>query len=305
MHRSLATLPRLLFMLLALSAAVFRPSVSASAQTPSSFVVSDSLVQVVASDGTVYVGRITAVAADQITMETVSGVRVELRRAQVRRIEPALGRVVNGEYWAEDPNISRLFVTPTGRALRRGEGYIGIYELLFPFLAYGVTDRFTLAGGIPLFGGFAEGLPPFYLAPKFEFFTTPTLRASAGALAVVFEGESAGLLYGVGSFGTPDRALTAGLAYGYVTDGGEDGGSGEISNTPAIMVGGESRIGRRVKLLTENYFIPGLDGALLSGGARFIGRAWAFDFGLLFLVGEDGGGYLPLISFNYNFGRDR
>jgi hypothetical protein len=72
------------------------------------------------------------------------------------------------------------------------------------------------------------------------------------------------------------------------------------------MVGGETRIGRRVKLLTENYYIPGLDGALLSGGARFFGRAWAFDFGLLFLVsGDGGGGYLPLISFNYNFGRDR
>ncbi len=291
---------------LALLFALFSAHSAAVAQVAAPPVVSDSLVQVVASDGTVYVGRITAVTADQITMETVSGVRIELRRAQVRRIEPVRGRVVNGEYWEEDPNTSRLFVTPTGRALRRGEGYIGIYELLFPFVAYGITDRFTMAGGIPLFGGFGGGLPPFYLAPKFEFFTTPTVRAAAGVLAVVFEGESAGLLYGTGTFGTSDRALTAGLAYGYVTEGGEDGRSGEISNTPAVMVGGETRIGRRVKLLTENYYIPGLDGALLSGGARLFGRAWAFDFGLLFLVsGDGGGGYLPLISFNYNFGRDR
>ena len=38
----------------------------------------------------------------------------------------------DGEYYGTDPNYTRLFFAPTGRALKKGSGYFADYELVFP-----------------------------------------------------------------------------------------------------------------------------------------------------------------------------
>jgi len=38
----------------------------------------------------------------------------------------------DGEYYGTDPNYTRLFFAPTGRALKKGAGYFSDYELVFP-----------------------------------------------------------------------------------------------------------------------------------------------------------------------------
>src|SRR5712692_9592438 len=50
------------------------------------------------------------------------------------------GRVVKGEFQPFDPHNTRLFFAPTARALRRGEGYAGVYEVVLPFVQVGITD---------------------------------------------------------------------------------------------------------------------------------------------------------------------
>src|SRR5687768_16544543 len=55
----------------------------------------------------------------------------------------ATGTVVRGE---EEPRVTddtRLFLAPTGRPLRGGEGYFSDHWIFFPGLAYGVSDNFT------------------------------------------------------------------------------------------------------------------------------------------------------------------
>jgi hypothetical protein len=56
-----------------------------------------------------------------------------------------------------DPNYSRLLFAPTGRPLRAGDGYFSDYELLFPGVAYGLTDNVTLAGGVAIVPGLGLG----------------------------------------------------------------------------------------------------------------------------------------------------
>ena len=69
------------------------------------------------------------------------------------------------------------------------------------------------------------------------------------------------------------------------------------------MIGGETRTGRRIKLITENYFLPGEDGLLFSVGLRFIGERFSTDLGVAGFVGGGGGGCcLPLIDFSYALG---
>ena len=47
------------------------------------------------------------------------------------------------------------------------------------------------------------------------------------------------------------------------------------------MVGGESRLSRRVALLTENYFGAGSNDGLLMYGVRFLGEKFSVDLALM------------------------
>jgi len=265
--------------------------------------VSDTLLQLRLSNGEQYVGTIVAAEADSVTLQAASGTRIRLARAQVVAVGPARGSMRGAAFWPEDPNRTRLFFSPTGRSLRAGDGYFGVYELFIPFLAYGVTDRIILAGGSPFYLALTgEITPPIYFAPKVQLVRTAGCDGSVGGLMLVIpeddETYTLGILYGVGTFGSSDRSVSAGLGWGYVED--------EISSRPIAMIGGETRVGRYTKLMTENVFAPGEDGVILSGGMRFFGSRLSADAGLIGFVGSnDTECCFPLVNFVYNFGGGR
>jgi hypothetical protein len=292
------TLLRAIVLLLALSAPVMaQQEVLRVTQS------SDSLQELRLGDGTRHVGHVVEVTPDRLVFETIAGVRIEANRAY-SRVSPVRGTIVDGEFWPEDRNATRLFFAPTGRSLRAGEGYAGVFVFL-PFVAVGATDAVTLAGGIPPAGSM-ESLP-IWIAPKFRVLNQPNTQVSAGFFAVHIPGESwddrtgtyrssseiAGIAYGVGTFGNSDRAVHAGAG---VTFGSVDG----LGPTP-IMLGGELRTSRRNKLITENWFLPG-EGGVITGGVRLMGDRWTTDLGLAALVGDSDLPYFPIISFSYNFG---
>ena len=254
----------------------------------------ESLYEIRLMDGSVLFGRVTAVEGETIFLVTLVGARVEVERSQIRVARPAEGRVVEGEFWGEDPNSSRLFFTATGRTLKKGEAYVGTYIIVLPFFAVGLTDRITVAAGAPVLFGKLE---PFYVAPKVQVFRTARAAISVGTLALFFDDEIVGINYAVGTFGTPDHALTLGLGFGFSGD--------QFSNQPVAMIGGETRTSRRIKLVTENYFLPGEDGLLFSAGLRFIGDRFSTDLGIAGFVGGTSACCIPLINFSYAFGRGR
>ena len=275
---------------------------SARAQGGARLAVSDTLWDIRLAAGESYVGRVVAVSGDSITLETTTGTRIQFTRAQAVRVRPAEGSLRGSAFWRDDPNDTRLFFSPTARTLRRGDGYFGVYELFIPFIAYGVTDRLLIAGGSPFYLGLSgDFTPPVYFGPKILVVSTPRFAASVGGLAVVFPDddntETFGILYGVGTWGTSDHAFSAGAGWGYVDD--------EISSKPVVMVGGETRVGRSTKLITENLFVPGEGGVIASGGVRFFGERLSADAGLAGFVGEGGGCCYPLVNFVYNFGPSR
>jgi len=254
---------------------------------------SETVYEIQLGDGSVLFARITELDEEQVVLITVSGVRLEVVRSRIQEIAPARGRVQDGEFWTEDPGGTRLFFTATGRSLARGESYIGTYVVVLPFAAIGLTDRVTMAAGAPvLFGEFE----PFYLAPKVQVVRTPTAQASVGTLVFIFGDEMVGVAYGVGTFGDTDRALSAGLGYFYSGD--------ELVNEPAFMLGGETRVSRRIKLMSENYVLPDRVGYVLSGGVRVMGDRFSTEVAV-FGAWSDGDGEccLPIVNFSYAFGR--
>ena len=91
-----------------------------------------------------------------------------------------------------------------------------------------------------------------------------------------------------------DRALSAGVGWGYVED--------SIADRPLLMLGGEMRLSRRVKLITENLYVPGETGLIASGGLRLFSGRLAADAGLVTLLGEGSNFWLPVVNFVYSFG---
>jgi hypothetical protein len=279
---------------------------------------SDTMYEVRLQDGSVLYGRVVSAEAQRIVLTTQAGVRVELDRAQIRSATPARGAVQpDGSVWLEDPNATRLMFGPTGRTLRAGEGYIGAFELFLPFLSYGITDRITLAGGTPIIPGVIGQV--VYVAPKVAVVRSDRVNLSTGVLAFFDLGLDSdegvnGLLYGAGSWGSVDNSVSAGVGWGFT--------GSDVENRPAFMLGGEARIGRRSKLITENYLITYRDTeydpgggvnegtgftGLVGGGVRLFGERLTGDLGVGLMLGEDTDFTccIPLVNFVYNFGGRR
>lgn len=256
----------------------------------------DAIQQLDLKDGSRLYGRVERIDDDSFVFRTLAGVEMTVRRADVVALGPARGRVVNGEFWPEDSTVTRLFFAPTARALRRGEGYVGVYEFMLPFVQVGLTDRISIGGGAPLFLGGGGGLP-FWFTPKIQLYSRRDTAVSAGLLHIGNPDDgSMGIAYGVGTWGRSDNAVTVGLGYGYLRES-----NGDRSGAAIVMIGGERRVTRRTKFVTENWLWRGGNG-FLSGGVRFLGDRLTADLALA--VPVDRGGPLfafPLVNFVWRF----
>lgn len=263
-------------------------------------VVADSATEVRLKDGSVLIGRVESTTDTQIVLITRSGARVEIPRGEIVSMRRIALRG-EGEAWADDSNGSRLFFASTGRPVPKGEGYVSTYWLFFPFVGYGVTDRFTIAGGTPIIPGAIGKV--FYVAPKYTLLQRGNTSFAVGTLSFFVTEEvaegNAGILYGSGTYGGGDNALTLGAGWFYAAGDG----FGDTSNEPVFMLGGERRISRRVKLITENWLSvnPGVEG-VISGGFRFLGDRLSADLGFAGVTGVEAACCLPLINFVWSFG---
>jgi hypothetical protein len=190
-----------------------------------------------------------------------------------------------------DPSGTRLFMAPTARSLPAGTSSLGMYQILVPGLQVGVTDRFSIGGGTPLFFGVPARYRPVWITPKLQIANTGRTQAAVGAAhAFNFDGASAGLAYGVATTGTKDASVTAmgGMVYGV----------DDVDRALFVgMIGGERRIGRRVKVVTENHVYTG-GGVLLMNGFRFLRKKGSIEAGFAVAFSEARfAGAFPVISF--------
>ena len=261
-------------------------------------------------DGTRLIGRVESIGEGQFTFRTTSGLELTLSKDFVLLLRPFTGRIVDGELWEDDPNTTRLFFGPTGRSLKRGEAYFGVYEVFMPFVQVGITDRLSIGGGTPLIFGEGFSNRPAWLTPKFQVFDNGRLSTAIGAIHFFnFDGDgaNAGIAYGVATYGGGDSAFTigAGAAYNEETrwvyePTGRSYTVDEGTNTaPVLMIGGERRASKRVKLVSENYVFK--SGGIASVGVRFFGEKLSADFGLVIPLQSEFFIALPMINIVKKF----
>lgn len=269
----------------------------------------DSMLTVNLSDGSRLNGSIKSQSPLKIYFQTFAGLKIELPRKMIQSVELLHGTEHAGQFRRFDPNYSRLLFAPTGRTLKKGDGYFSDYYVFFPGIAYGFTDYFTLMAGVSIFPGLGFNEQMYYFAPRMGFNLSEKADLSGGFLYTSFGGEfEAGIAFAVGTYGQRDRSFTLGLGLGY-TRGADDNNDGfRFAHHPIIMFGGNYRLSNSLALVSENWLITGSNFDLkeqpFSLVLRFFGERLSVDAGFIF-VGEalKEGFPVPWLSFVYNFGR--
>lgn len=264
-----------------------QPAPAAPGSAPSGEV---EMHELVLKDGSRLFGRIERENDQEVVFRTQSGATVTASRTEIVSLRLVKGRLERGEFVRADVHRSRLFFAPTGRSLEKGQVSVGVFEFIAPFVQVGVTDNFSIGGGTPLVFGIEDFDRPFWITPKYRILNTGKVQAAVGVLHVfdTSEGDSAGIAYGVGTFGSSDNAITVGGGVAYSGD----------SRGGIAMIGGERRVHRNMKLITENYIWQD-GGGILSGGVRFMGERLSADLALAKPINE---GYVfPVVNFVYVF----
>jgi len=243
------------------------------------------------ADGSKLVGRVIS-DGDPVEFRLTSGSVLQVARANIRGLETMEGKVSRGRFWRKDPSSNRLFFGPTGRMVGQGHGYVAVFEAVFPSVSYGFHDRITLGGGTLMMGDFGEN-HPFWVLPKVNLVEQEKVAASVGALGFFAGDDELGVLYGVGTFGPPDHAVTLGVARGRM--------SHDPDAITAFQLGAEVRVHENFKLMTENYLISHESEyfGLFGGGVRFVGERLTADLGVG--IPDDEFIILPLVNFVWNW----
>ena len=242
--------------------------------------------------GSEIIGRITAIGDEEITFITDAGVLI-IKVVQIKSVQAVpLSAFHGGVYWPPDYNISRHYFGPTGINLKEGTGYYQNIYLLFNGFSYGLTDRLTIGAGTFLLPGTVED-QPYFMTTKIGIGPTGKETFAVGALAFAAGGDSFGVLFGAATIGSGDRNLTLGIGYGYYNS--------DLAETPTVMVAFERRLSRRMKFISENYKLPGVDGALVSYGFRFFGEKLAIDLAFINFTPDPFWPGVPYVDFVFNF----
>jgi hypothetical protein len=247
------------------------------------------------SDGNTYIGRIISEGLDSLTIKTENLGILHIPMADIRSRKELKNVIVSkGRYWLPNPQSSRYFWAPNGYGLKRGEVYYQNIWVLYNQVSFGISDHFSLgAGVVPLFL-LSSDVSPFWLVPKFSIpLKENKVNLGAGAFLGTMIGEDSGifgLLYGTTTFGSRDKNMSLGLAYGFA--------GGEWMTKPIINLSTMVRVGPRGYFISENYILP-TDGQLavmISAGGRTIIRTVGLDYSLWIPIG---GGVDRLIALPF------
>jgi hypothetical protein len=252
--------------------------------------------QVVLRDGSTLNGRVVEVTPTTVRFVSSIGETTIARSAIVAVRLVALTSVHDGQVWPEDPSRTRLFFAPTGRMLRTSETYFADAYIFFPSVQVGVTNQFTIGGGMSLFPGVGIDEQIYYLTPKLGLYASPNVNVAVGALVagaqVISDQTPVGIGYGVVTLGDENTSATIGSGFGF--------SRGNTSSTAVLMLGGSTRVSKSIALVSENYLTTESDAsALVSGGVRFLSEHLAVD--LAVFGGKGINAVVPYAAFIYKW----
>lgn len=278
------------------------------------------LLVITLSDGSEHVGRIESAESKFLNFLTRVNKIIRISKGEIkdvvayedsrlaRKEKAALRIKETGQdtivrFIYTDANLNRMIIFPTARPMKPWQWYIQLNELFFPFAAVGIGNFLTLGGGISLLPGEQEQI--VYLSPKITPLHSENLDLATGVFFMTstnFNKDDFGFLEGLGiaytmaTIGEKEKSLTVGLGWGFSGD--------NYSDKPILILGGDIKIGRNLKLIAETW-TPFIEGSTLGIiGFRIIGKHISGDFVVMRPFGQNtrGGSFVPWFNLTYNFG---
>ncbi|MEI7661694.1 MAG: hypothetical protein WCK34_05845 [Bacteroidota bacterium] len=273
-----------------------------------------SFIVVKFKEGSTYYGKLKDNRHDTLTLFIQDLGAVKIPYSKIKKVETVEYMVMkHGKYWFPTPLPGRYFFAPSAFTLKPGEGYYQNTMLVLNSFNIGVTNWFSVGGGLELISTVASITaghfkPTFFFTPKIGFKIADNLRIGCGMIYAQLLGNEfqLGTVYAVGTYGNPDYNITAGLGWGFSKAGS---GEGSFGKHPMITLSGTARLARKISFVTENWIIPYTKDSkvvyspLYSYGLRFFGETLSVD--LAFINNKDIVKSLfigfPFVSFTVKF----
>lgn len=211
-------------------------------------------------------------------------------------------------YEYDDPNYTRLFLTPTAETVKKGSAYVGVTEVVLFQYAYGITDSTQFGVSFPIYPVAAA----FVLKNEIYNRDNKILSFQLGLgtpLVISKDFGGVGLMGGmIFSNGNRNKRFTISSNFIGTISKGDDNFFGIL-----IGAGYERRTSERVKWIFEFTALPVfINGEFQSEsprgitiGPRFFGRNFAADLGFLFPLHSFSGDlvyiFFPVFNFAYHF----
>ncbi|MDJ0366250.1 hypothetical protein QMK33_13910 [Hymenobacter sp. H14-R3] len=250
--------------------------------------------------GTLFDGTLREVTDLALTFETRELGLVTIQRVNMRQLMSQTPEQVRRGFDYVG-NGTRMFIAPTARNLHKGEGYAQAIDVFLLGVNYGVTDNFSVGLLVPVVP--FVGIPAIAVTPKLTVPVNDKLNLGAGVLygfATGVDGGrgSAGVGYGLATYGSADTNVTLGLGYGFSSDGG--------SSSPVVVVGANARISRLFSLVNETYLTTATnnDGVFGLAGLRYAAPRFSASLGALYYsVRSETGLYPAYLDVSLRFGK--
>lgn len=267
---------------------------------------STKTLRIETKDGNIFIGSVITQDSLTLVLKTESLGEIRIPRMNIKsQTELKEVKKVGSEFWLPNPQSSRYFWAPNGYGLEKGSSYYQNIWILYNQFSFGLADNFSMgAGVVPMFL-FAGTATPFWIVPKFSIPVVENkFNIGTGAFLGTIIGEDVGLfglLYGTTTFGSRDKNISFGLAYGFA--------GGEWLKVPVINVSSMIRTGPKGYFITENYAIS-FEGelvVLISAGGRSIIRNIGLDYSLWIPIGAEIGTFvaIPFLGITVPIGKKK
>jgi|GEM_PF-137138 len=205
------------------------------------------------TDGSVITGKIIRKTETETAIETQNLGNISIPTSKVSTmVEFDNGTISKeGNFWFKNPNATRYLFAPSAFGLRKGEGYYQNFYGAGNAFNFGLTDYFSIGGGV-------LGPLGIFITPKVSTEVNKYVHVAGGLLIgngffpIHGNNFSLGEGYCIFTVGTYDHNITAGAGYGFVGSGGET----KWQKQPMIVANGMTRLSRKIALVTENWFVP-------------------------------------------------
>jgi len=274
-----------------------------------------TILQITLQDGSQITGNFVSQDDQTIIVNSTSMGQITIEKSKIKSIKEISEenvKIKKGKIWFENPNPYKYLL---GSSAIPKPAKTATYQnvwIFFNSFSYAPLKFMDITAGFELFSLLSKsGDAPYvyYLNPKISTKVFKNFYAGGNVLYVNYFNHSnddnsdftgLGVLNGFATFGTTNLNITGGLGWGFVNN--------DFAKKPVITISGMARVSRRIALISENWFIPGINEdhdyySNFSYGIRFLGEKNSID--LAFINNKDISKTIflgvPFLDFVVNF----